>query len=53
MRLCGSTGCGVVLVVLVVLVVWLYRLYITIMASNTKLTMDHDREIAELRSPLR
>ena len=26
---------------------------ITIMASNTKLTMDHDREIAELRSPLR
>ena len=26
---------------------------ITIMASNTKLTMDHDREIAEFRSPLR
>ena len=26
---------------------------ITIMASNTKLTMDYDREIAELRSPLR
>ena len=26
---------------------------ITIMASNTKLTTDHDREIAELRSQLR
>ena len=26
---------------------------ITIMASNTKLTMDHDREIAKFISPLR
>ena len=33
--------------------VWSGNETITIMASNTELTMDHDREIAEFISPSR